>query len=130
MPAVLSASDERRCVGRFGIGGCRFDPVFRVAGDGACIYHLVAVVRLRLAEVAGARVEVAAWSPAEPDPDPEVCTVCGKALITSPSGLVCPRSGEDEHEERYFAQREAADDSSAAWQRDQATIAAFIEGRP
>lgn len=50
------------CIGREGIGGCRFPPEFVVGGDLACHYHLVSVTRRRLSEL-GRPIKIEATEP-------------------------------------------------------------------
>jgi hypothetical protein len=54
----MSEAEGDVCVGREGTGHCRFAPVVTIAGDSACSYHVVSVLRLRLGETRKAvRVE-------------------------------------------------------------------------
>lgn len=52
------------CIGLDGTGDCAHPPTFIVAGDNACTYHLVAIVRMRSKDTGGAAVEVnPTWVP-------------------------------------------------------------------
>lgn len=59
------------CVGRIGLGGCRFAPVVTIAGDPACVYHIAPVVKLRLAESRRVEATIAdggPWQGIRPEP--------------------------------------------------------------
>lgn len=46
-------ADDNRCIGKWGVGGCKYRVVAVIAGDLACVYHVGTTVTRRLREIGG-----------------------------------------------------------------------------